>query len=315
MPATKANDRHIHYEVNLRQRYFFRGRFEDEYYLACSGMNGRARSGFMQKGSEADDEAGGLVESEAVSWWSWRPGARPLRAFLFGGFLSLLALFLLVNAVIALIAGALDSGSAPLRVQGTVGGHSRDALGSSQLTIRLTQPGFPASITLMVSRATSTALANGAPVVVDYAPHQRTPVALESNGQRYLLPGTSVSGNLLETLALLLFGLLLLPYPLLLSIWAWRDLRTRQNCQRTGYIAALRAARQSTTRTPGLVPRTTHTWHGIAVQVESASPNLAEPEILTFGVREEIYQVFKRGDHVRVTYSPHLRHLYTVTKI
>src|SRR5581483_11081749 len=194
--------------------------------LACSGTNGADRSNFMQKGPEADDETGRLVESEAVSWWSWRPGARPVRAFLFGGLLSLLALFLLTNAVATLIAGALDSASAPLRVQGIVGGHSKDTLGSPQLTIHLTRPGFPESITLVVAHATSTALANGTPVVIDYAPHQRTPYALESNGQRYLLPGTSVSGNLFETLALSLFGLLLLPYPLLTSIWGWRDLRT-----------------------------------------------------------------------------------------
>lgn len=269
----------------------------------------------MQEKREKESEPKGLIESEAVSWWSWRPGARPLRAFLLGGVLSLLALFLLINGVATLAAGVLDSSSAPLRVQGIVGGHSKDALGSPQLTIHLMQRGFPASITLIVSRATSARLANGTPVVVDYAPHQRTPYALESNGQRYLLPGTSVSGNLLETLALLLFGLLLLPYPLLLSIWGWRDLRAWQNCQYTGYIVALRAARQTTTRTPGLVPRTTHTWHGIAVQVEKGEPVSAEPEILTFGVREDVYRVFKRGDHVRVTYSPHLRHLYSVTKI
>jgi hypothetical protein len=261
------------------------------------------------------DEQRELIASEAVSWWSWRPGARPGRAFLFGGLLSLLAIFLLLNGIATLVAGLLDSSSAPLRVPGIVGGHGSDVLGSPQLTIRLTQPGFPPSITLVVSRTASAELANGTPVVVDYAPHQRTPYALERGEQRYLLPGTSASGNLFESLALLLFGLLLLPYPLLLAIWGWRDLRARQNCQRTGHIVALRVARQTTARTPGLVPRTTHTWHGIALQVEDASPGSAEPAILTFGVREEMYRAFKRGDHVRVTYSPHLHHLYTITKI
>jgi hypothetical protein len=263
----------------------------------------------------SSDEQRELIASEAVSWWNWRPGARPGRAFLFGGLLSLLAIFLLLNGVATLIAGMLDSSSAPLRARGIVGGHGSDVLGSPQLTIRLTQPGFPPSITLVVSRTASAELANGTPVVVDYAPHQRTPYALESGGRRYLLPGTSASGNLFESLALLLFGLLLLPYPLLLTIWGWRDLHARQNCQRTGHIVALRAARQTTTRTPGLVPRTTHTWHGIALQIEDASPGSAQPEILTFGVREEVYHIFKRGDHVCVTYSPHLRHLYTITKI
>ena len=36
-----------------------------------------------------------LIESEDDSWWRWRKGIKPLRAFLFGGLLSLLALFLL----------------------------------------------------------------------------------------------------------------------------------------------------------------------------------------------------------------------------
>jgi len=263
----------------------------------------------------SSNEQRSLIESEAVSWWSWRPGARPGRAFLFGGLLSLLALFLLLNGVATLVAGVLDSSSAPLRVRGIVAGHGSDVLGSPQLMIRLTQPGFPSSITLVVSHTTSVELTNGTPVAVDYAPHQRTPYALESGGRSYPLPGTSASGNLFESLTLLLFGLLLLPYPLLLAIWGWRDLRARQPCQRTGHIVALRTARQTTTRTPGLVPRTTHTWHGIALQVESSAPESAEPEILTFGVREELYRVFKRGDYVRVTYSPHLRHLYTITKI
>ncbi len=253
-----------------------------------------------------------LIESEAVSWWSWRPGARPGRAFLLGGLLSLIALFLLLNGITTLIAGILDSSSAPLRVPGVVTAHSKDMLNSPQLTIRLSEPGLSSTITLVVSRATSTALANGASVTVDYAPHQRIPYALESGKQRYSLPGTSVFGNLLETLGLLLFGLLLLPYPLCISLWGWRDLRARQNCQRVGSVVALRAARQTTNKTPGMVPRTTHTWYGIALQIEHETGETVEPEILTFNVREEMYRTFKRGDRVQVTYSPHLRHLYAL---
>jgi hypothetical protein len=229
--------------------------------------------------------------------------------------LSLLALFLLLNVAATLIADVLDSSGAPLQVSGIVSAQSTHAPGLPHLTIRLTRPGFPPSITLVVSRAAAAALANGAPVVIDYAPHQRTPYALESHGQRYALPASSTSGNLLETLALLLSGLLLLPYPLLLSIWGWRDLHARQYCQCTGHIVALRAARQTTTRTPGLVPRTTHIWHGVALQVEQATAGSAEPEMLIFGVREEVYRTCKRGDRVQVTYSPYLHHLFTFTRL
>lgn len=264
----------------------------------------------QEKGAERADRA--LIGSEAVSWWSWRPGARPARAFLLGGLLSLIALFLLLNGVTALISGILDSAGAPLRVPGIVTAHGTDMLGSPQLTIRLSEPGLPPTVTLVVSRAASSALANGSAVTVDYAPHQRAPYALESSAQSYPLPGTSASGNLLETLSLLLFGLLLLPYPFFLALWGWRDLRARQSCQRVGSVVALRAARQTTNRTPGMVPRTTHTWYGIAVQIEQEDSSRTEPEILTFSVQEETYRSFKRGDCVQVIYSPYLRHLYAL---
>ena len=252
-----------------------------------------------------------LIESEAVSWWSWRPGVRPLRAFLLGGLLSLLALFLLANGITALLSGILDSTAPPLRVPGTIAGHSKNMLGSPQLTIHLEQSGFPATISLVVSPATSARLANGASIMVDYAQHQHVPYALENAGHLYLLPGTSSSGNLLQTLTLLLCGLLLLPYPALLSFWGWRDLHTGQIYRRTAHVVALRAARQTTTRSPGLVPRTTHIWYGVALQMENTL-NLAEPEILTFSVRQELHEQLRRGDRVQATYSPHLHHLYAL---
>ncbi len=251
-----------------------------------------------------------LIESEAVSWWSWRPGMKPLRAFLFGGLLSLLALFLLVNAISALIAGVLDSSTAPLGVPAVVTGHTRDVLGSPQLTLRLKQVGFPTTITLVISPAASTNLVNGSAVMIDYAPHQRTPYALESGGHRYALPGTSASGNLWQTLTLLLCGLLLLPYPSLLSFWGWRDLHDGRACRRTAIVVALRAARQTTARAPGLIPRTTHIWHGVALQIEQTF--VTPSKILTFGIRQELHEELQRGNRVEVTYSPHLHHLYTL---
>lgn len=251
-----------------------------------------------------------LVESDAVSWWSWRPGIRPLRAFLFGGLLSLLALFLLVNGVTTLIAGALDSSIAPLRVPAVVVGQSKDVLGSPQLILRLDRPGVSATITLIVSRATARALASGSAVTIDYAPHQHTPYALENGRQSYALPGSSASGNLWQTLALLLLGLLLLPYPSLLSFWGWRDLRTGRAYQRSAIVVALRTARQTTTRTPGLLPRTTNIWHGVALQMEHSSASM--PKILTFAIQQELHAQLQRGMRAEITYSPALHHLYTL---
>lgn len=255
-----------------------------------------------------------LIESEAVSWWSWRPGVKPLWAFLVGGMLSLLALFLLLNGILALISGILNSAEPPLRVPGVVTGHSQNALGSPQLTIHLKRAGFPPTITLLVSAVASAALRDGAEVVIDYGPRLHTPYALESGGRSYTLPGTSASGNLFETLTLLFTGLLLLPYPLLLFLWGWLDLHLGRVCQLTGYVVALRAARQTTTRTPGLLPRTTNIWYGVAVQAENVSRDAGVPELLTLGIRREIYEQLQRGHKVQITYSPHLHHLYSLKR-
>lgn len=251
-----------------------------------------------------------LLESEAVSWWSWRPGIKPLRAFLAGGLLSLLALFLLVSGLTTLIAGILDSASTPVRVAGVVTDHTTNMLGSPQLILRLSQPGFPTNITLVVSPAASAVLTNGSMISVDYAPHQRTPYALESKGQRYLLPDTSVTGNVGQSVALLLFGLLFLPYPALLFFWGWRDLRNDRPYRRSATIVALRAARQTTNRGPGLIPRVTHIWHGVALQLETDAHLTSE--VLTFGIRQELHEQLRRGTRVEVCYSPHLRYLYTL---
>ncbi|HET8846025.1 MAG TPA: hypothetical protein VFN35_31470 [Ktedonobacteraceae bacterium] len=269
----------------------------------------------MQKRSEQNAAPVELIESDAVSWWSWRPGMKPLWAFLFGGLLSLLALFLLSNGVLSLLSDILNSSEPPLRVPGVVVTHSQSGLGTPQLTIHLEKIGFPSTITLLVSSVASTALTDGAAVIVDYGPHLHTPYALESSGRNYTLPGTSSSGNLFESLTLLLSGLVLLPYPLLLFLWGWRDLHLGRTKQLTGYVVALRAARQTTRRSPGMVPRTTGTWYGVALQAEDADINARVLPLLTLGIRREIYEQLQRGDKIQVTYSPHLHHLYALKRL
>ncbi|HEU5379647.1 MAG TPA: hypothetical protein VFV38_29845 [Ktedonobacteraceae bacterium] len=267
------------------------------------------------KQEESTVERQSIPLSEAITWWSWRPGMRPLYALLAGGLLSLLALFLLANGVAALLASLLDSSAPPLHVSGIVTGHTRSILGEPQLTIRLEQPGASSTITLAVGPATSTALTNGTRLQVDYAPHLHTAYALESAGRRYTLPGTSMSGNLISMLALLFSGLALLPYPALLAFWGWRDLRAAQPQHLVAYVVALRAARQTTVRTPGMIRRTTHTWYGIALQAAQSLTASEHPAILTFGIRQEIYDQLHRGDKVHITYTLHLHHLYTLKRL
>jgi hypothetical protein len=264
----------------------------------------------MQKEPLQKQEADQSQEGKGVSWWSWRPGMKPVYAFLFGGVVSLLALFLLVNGAATLSAGILDSSAPPVGIPGIVAQHTKDILGSPELVIHLAQVGMPAEITLVVLPATATALPDGTHLTIDYAPHLRAPEALENAGRRYTLPDNG-TGNLIATLSLLLFGLLLLPYPFLLACWGWRDLRSHQAYQVTGTIVALRAAQQTTTRTPGMIRRTIRTWHGVALQREDAP----EAKPLTFGVQSEIYERLHTGDTIQVTYSPHLHYLYKLKHI
>ncbi len=261
----------------------------------------------MQEKPARGESANRLIESEAVSWWSWKPGMKPLYALLLGGVLSLTGLFLLLNSGTALILNVLDSVTPAQRVPGIVVGHSQTVIGSQQVTIRLATPGFPTEISLVVPSNSLADLANGTHIVVEYATHQRLPYALESAGKRIVLSGTLTPG----IVSLLIFSLLLLPYPLLLSFWGWRDLRTRQTRQIIGSVVALREAKQTTRRTPGLVPRITSTWYGIALQAENGQ-SASEPEIFIFGVQQEMHKDLQRGDRVMATYSPHLRHLYAL---
>lgn len=250
-----------------------------------------------------------LTTGEAVSWWSWRPGIKPIRALLLGGLLTLLGLFLLVNGLASLVAGLLDGSASPIQATGTVIGHGKDLLGSPQLTIQLKQVGFPPLIMLTVSSAASLAIGNGTTVTIDYGPHLHTPYALIAANHSYALPGTSPSGNLFGALTLLIFGLVLLPYPAMLSYWGWRDLHAGKSPPITASVVALRAARQTTTRTPGLVPRTTSTWHGVALQADLPS---IESRVLIFGIRPDLHKQLRLGDRVQVIYSLNLHYLYTL---
>jgi hypothetical protein len=260
-----------------------------------------------------------LTPDAAISWWSWRPGFKPLSAFLFGGMLTLLALFLLVNGLTTLFGSILDSQTAPVHVPGIVIGHTKDILGSPELVIHMDQSGLPTGlsteITLVVTSASAIALSNGSHIMVDYAPHLHTPSALESDGHVYPLPGNN-NGNSLSSLILLLFGLILLPYPCLLACWGWLDLRSNLAYQETANVVALRSAKQTTNRTPGMVPRIIRTWHGVALQPEGTDPEHPNNStILTFGIQPEIHARLQPGDKVQITYSRHLHHVYTIKSI
>jgi hypothetical protein len=131
-------------------------------------------------------------------------------------------------------------------------------------------------------------------------------------------------------LVALVVGILLLPYPLLIAVWGWRDLHSRLAYQANTTVVALRTTRPAPpprlvlseqasipgrslhalprrdANTPGILPMRWRPWYGVALQ-DSDTP-YARP--LIFGVQPEVYQRLRLGDRVRVKYSQHLHCLY-----
>jgi hypothetical protein len=250
----------------------------------------------------------------SISWWSWRPGIKPRNALLFGGLLSLLGLLLLSVGLFTMIVGIVDASSPPLQVPGTVTGHATNALDRlPHLTIRLHESGFPV-ISPAVSPSTSQAIHDGDPVLVDFSQHLHFLYALDHAGQYYLLPGTSASGNLPGSLALLLIGIVLLPYPALLTRWGWLDLHAHYGnakpCTMVARVVALRSTQQThRSNRPGLTSRFSGSWYGVALQpLNSADVD----DIRTFSLRQETYQNLQKGAIVEIIFSFQLRYVYSI---
>jgi hypothetical protein len=253
------------------------------------------------------------VLTTPISWWSWRPGMRPVNALLLGIPLTFLALLLLLLGALSLIAGIQDNSSPPLQVPASVIARTPNkAIGQSQLMLQLQKTaGIPAKAT--VTLASDRAIPLHAPVIVSFSPHLHVAYALEYAGQRYALQGASAAGNLPGSIVFMLLGLLLLPYPALLVHWGWRDLllaRYERGRLRTtkGRVVALRETTRS--RQPGFAGRGARLWYGIALQ-----PDEETQKTCTFSISEETYRSLQKGMPVRIVYSPHLHYVYTVTEI
>ncbi len=258
-------------------------------------------------------------EPGPISWWSWRPGIQPRNALLLGVPITLIALLFLLLGLITLIVGIVDSVSPPLLIPGTVWKHSAGTIISSpQLTIALQGPrSIPATATLSVSTSTFQRIKLNAPVIVSYSQHLHFAYALEYAGKHYLLPGTSVAGNPIGSVALLLLGLLLLPYPALLTHWGWQDLLIeRYTWAKLTVMTARVVDKRATARTrvarPGFAGRSSRPWYGLALQFQNEHTVQA---VSTFSVNEEIWARIQNGNCVKIKYSPHLRYVYEVQNI
>jgi hypothetical protein len=251
-----------------------------------------------------------------ISWWSWRPGIQPRNALLLGVPFTLLALLLTLLGLITLVAGIVDSRSSPLLVPGTVRQHNAGSkISSPQLTIALRGPrSIPDTVTLAVSTSTFQHVALNAPVIVSYSQHLHFAYALEYAGRYYTVPGTSVAGNPVGSVALLLLGLIMLPYPILLAHWGWQDLLIeRYQREKLSGMEARVVDKRATVKTraarPGFAGRGSRPWYGLALL--PLDEHMMQ-HVSTFSVSEEVWARIKDGECVKVVYSPHLHYVYKV---
>ena len=90
---------------------------------------------------------------------------------------------------------------------------------------------------------------------MDYSQRLHFPYALESGGQRYLLLGTSSAGNPFGSVALVLLGLVIFPYPAFLVFWGWGDLQAQSGDTMTARVVGLRSSKQVRAPQPGITSR------------------------------------------------------------
>lgn len=263
----------------------------------------------MPKNAQQQPES---YAARSLSWWSWRPGVKPRTVMLIGSLITCVALLFTITGLIALVLGILDSVSSSLPVPGIVRSHAINGLdGQAQLLVSFHTVDFPPQVTAVLDKAILQTVHDGDHVVLDYSPHLHVLLALEQGKQRFPLQNGGMFSIFFGACTLLFLGLVLLPYPALLTSWAWRDLYGRRaddrQSQLTGQVIARREAKQTRANRPGLAPRTTHSWYGVALTSRDA---LEAQSLKTFAISRAIYDALREGETIRVTYSPHLHYVY-----
>jgi hypothetical protein len=249
----------------------------------------------------------------ANSRWRWRPGMRPRFAFTIGILFSVVGLLFVVIGLVSLIAGIQDSNSPPMKVSGIVTGYTTNFLDSlPHAIIRIEKENSTTTISPAITRLTAQSLHKGDHVIVDYSQRLHFPFAVESAGQRYLLPGTSSAGNPFGSVALTFLGLLIFPYPAFLAFWGWRDLQSRRACTMSARIEDLRSAKQARTPQPGITSRVFRTSYTIVL--DPIDPSTFQGAV-TFSIKEEMFLLLHMGETVQITYSPNLHYVYALKQV
>jgi hypothetical protein len=251
-----------------------------------------------------------------ISWWSWRPGIQPHNALLIGIPFTCITLLMTMFGLITLIAGIEDSMSPPLLVPGIVRHRSAATQTSpAQLTLHLQAPkGIPSDVSFVVSNHILQQISMNSAVTVNYSQHLHFAYALDYAGHHYLLPGTTAAGNPLSSIALLIVGLLLLPYPALLTHWGWQDLlieryKRDKRATMTAQVVDKRATTTTRTARPGLTGRGTRAWYGLALLPLDTNRT---QHIYTFSVNEETWARIKNDIRVKIVYAPHVHYVYSI---
>jgi hypothetical protein len=261
-------------------------------------------------------------DGRPISWWSWRPGIRPRNALLIGGSFSIVALLFISLGGVMLALGIVDSVTSTRKVPGIVTHHTIAGLDNTYyLTIRLQTPGFPATVSAEVSAGAYHAIHDGEHILAEYSPFLHVLNALDSSGQQrqhYLLPNSGAAGILFGAIALLLLGMLLLPYPAVLARWGWRDLYAERHLQQhgsqmRGTVVALRAATETHMRRPGLLPRRgVRTWYGVAILPTENAQETGAAHVVTFAVNQQTFKTVEEDTAVIITFAPHLHYVYSL---
>ena len=255
-----------------------------------------------------DQERGAVI-----SRWHWRPGMKPGSALAIGVLFSVVGLLFVAIGLVSLIAGIQDSHLAPKQFRGVVTGYTTSFLDSlPHVIIHVEKENSMTTIAPAVSHAAAQSLHIGDTVIVDYSQRLNFPYALESGGQRYLLPGTSSAGNPFGSIALLLLGLVIFPYPAFLASWGWRDLQAKDRNIMKARIVDLRSSKQAHTPRPGITSPISRTTYRVTLEPINTS---FSQEVVTFSIKEEMYRTLHAKTMVQVTYSPNLHYVYAVKQV
>ncbi|HYA98661.1 MAG TPA: hypothetical protein VED37_00435 [Ktedonobacteraceae bacterium] len=255
----------------------------------------------------------GQEPTTGVSKWRWRPGMNPRFALAVGVVFSFVGLLFILLGLVSLIAGIQDSSSTPIKYPGVITGYTTNIFDNLPHTvIRVEKPGATITIAPAVSHTDAQSLHTGEAVIVYYSQRLDFPYAIESEGHVYLLPGTSSSGNPFGSIALVLLGLIIFPYPAFLASWAWRDLQAQDGIKMTARILALHSSKQNRTPQPGITSPISRPTYSMVLEPVDAS---FSQDVVAFPIKEEMYHELRPKTLVEITYSPHLHHIYSVKQV